>query len=123
MRAVSITFTIMMFSVFMAIMNHAGIYDSSGTYYDNRIMDNMNESIKSYINETGETAQTEVSTNIVSIIFSTLTFGWVRTYIKPFGSDVETAFEPVFSGLAILGLFLVSVAVIEILWVKRDIMT
>ena len=123
MRAIEISFIILVFMSCMSLVVNANLFDESGAYYESEILRQYNTdspesmSLPENISTVSETQQYSSTMNIVDVIFSSLSFGWIKQMV-PY--DFRDDIMPLIAVLDIISAFIMGVAIIE-LFTKRSI--
>lgn len=114
MKLIEMAFMILVFNIIMSVVSNSGLF-SVGVPYDEAFISKYQQGIQGNISTTSETQQFVMTMRIVGVIFSTITFNWLYAYIP---GNMQTAFSPFITGLNVIGLFILAVAIIE-LFMKR----
>lgn len=119
MKIVAIGFVILVFNVMMSGISGSDIFGSATVYYDNTIIETYQEQ-QTRINASSqdETQQRVESSNVLDILYRTLSWNWVNQYIP---DDLEASFSWFVTGLNVLTGFLMGVGLIELFW-RRTIL-
>lgn len=116
MKALAIALLMLIFNAMMAGVSQADIFTGS-TYYDNTILESINESNQGDIRADDEQQLQIVSGNILSVFFGALSWNWVYNYIP---LELRGAMAWIVNALNLITGAFVSIAVLELFW-RRDI--
>ncbi len=119
MIAIRVLFIILLFNIFMSFVTNA-VFTQSPAYFED-YSGEITEGLPDFINETEEAGGQRIGTNVISVMFGALTFDWMRPYTVSLGMAED--FNPIVGGLNAAALFLTGVAIVEIIWVKREVLS
>ena len=114
MKLVEIAFVILVFNIMMSVVSNSGLFEAH-VPYDEAFIGKYQQGIQGNVSTTSETQQFAMTMRIVSVIFSTITFNWVYSYIP---ESLHSSISGFVTGLNVIGLFILAVAMIE-LFMKR----
>lgn len=115
-KALLIAVCILVFNIFLSGMTNSGMFEIS-PYYDNELIDTYNESLPGNFSSIDEAEAYQISTNAFGVILNTISFGWIQQFIP---ENLHDNLAWLILGLNAFGLFISSVALIE-LFFKRSI--
>jgi hypothetical protein len=116
MKAAVIGFCLLVFSAMMAGVTHSDLFVTS-TYYEGTYADAYGNLLPANVSSISETQQYSQSMNIVSVIFSTLSWGWIYEFVP---TELHAAITWFVVALAAFSYFFIAVAFVE-LYRKEDI--
>lgn len=114
MKAIVFVLIILIFNVAMSVVTQSGLFTASG-YYESEIIERYNPDNLDITN-ISKTETDAPSMDIFSLATHSLSFGWLKQYAP---NGLENNFDGIILGLNAIGVFLISIAFIE-LWMRRS---
>ena len=123
MKIMAIAFIILLVNISASIITNANIFEG-GCYYESEVIQTyvrQNETLN-YTSITDLTQQAIATMNIVSAIFSTLSFNWISNIGCILSPELKAGLNPFILGLNVIVTFLIFIAVIEIIFKRSEAM-
>lgn len=116
MKSVIVGFVILIFNIAMSIVSGAAIFDTN-VFYESEMLGIYETEFPTNASASDETQQLIVSSNVLDVIFNTITWNWVNQFIPP---ELQPFTTPLVTGLNILSIFIMGIGIVELFW-RRSI--
>ena len=116
MKSVVVGFVILIFNIAMSVVAGAGIFSTS-VFYESEILDTYQTAFPTNASSSDETQQLIVSSNVLAVIFNTISWNWINQYIP---AELQTFTTPLIVGLNIISIFVMGIGIVELFW-RRSI--
>lgn len=117
MKALVIALIIIIWNISMAVVINADVYSTGNTYYENTILNSVNDTGYINISSVNEDEQLQRAGAVANNAFSVTGWGWINAFVP---LELRSELQVFVSALDLLSIFFISLAVIE-LWTRRSI--
>lgn len=117
MKGIIVGLVILIFNIFIAGVVGSGIFATT-IAYENPIIDQY-DILPNNVSASDEGEQLRVSSNVVNVIFSTLSWNWIYQFIP---TELHSDFSWFVNGLNIVSGAIMAIGLIELFW-RRNILS